>query len=330
MEKKDKLSVSAPVDGVAPPPDCHLFLVNSDIDDDCFNALVSLVTKCSQKKNKAILSLTTNGGQANSAYRISRLFQDCFIKFDLFIPSFCKSAGTLVATGADKLLFTPTGEIGPLDVQLLKRDELLGERKSGLLNKSAFDFLNERAFSLFEHILFELKTRSGGYIRFKSAAEIASKISSNVMSEAFKGFDLESIAEDYRDLLVAEKYAEKLNGKYKNVLHGGIQRLVREYPSHDFVIDHVEAKQLFRRVEFPPPWVMGLLSKRPDEFLNTRGGDSRIIEILTDPTENPPKEQESSPPESDVSQEKDGENHAPRKKNGTESVRAGNSQAANR
>jgi ClpP class serine protease len=42
------------------------------------------------------------------------------------VSGYCKSAGTLIALGANELAFGEHGELGPLDVQIAKRDEVLG------------------------------------------------------------------------------------------------------------------------------------------------------------------------------------------------------------
>ncbi len=44
-------------------------------------------------------------------------------KFYLFVNGMCKSAGTLIAIGADVYLLTERAEFGPIDTQIRKPDE---------------------------------------------------------------------------------------------------------------------------------------------------------------------------------------------------------------
>ena len=46
------------------------------------------------------------------------------MKTAYFIPRRCKSAGTLLLIGATSLIISDRGELGPLDVQLSKPDEI--------------------------------------------------------------------------------------------------------------------------------------------------------------------------------------------------------------
>lgn len=71
------------------------------------------------KKNKTaksvVLILTTLGGSADAAYQMVRSLQNHYQdgKFTLFVPSLCKSAGTLIALGASSIVMLDMAELGP-------------------------------------------------------------------------------------------------------------------------------------------------------------------------------------------------------------------------
>ena len=69
--------------------------------------------------------------------------------FFLYVSGFCKSAGTLVALGAHELTMSDHGELGPLDVQLLKKDEIW-ETQSGLTAMDTLSAYKLQAFEPFE------------------------------------------------------------------------------------------------------------------------------------------------------------------------------------
>lgn len=77
------------------------------------------------KQGRVLLYLTTFGGSANAAYRIARRLQRDYKTVAVIVNSFCKSAGTLLCLGAHELILSVDGELGPLDVQMLKPGEIL-------------------------------------------------------------------------------------------------------------------------------------------------------------------------------------------------------------
>lgn len=57
------------------------------------------------------------------------------------------------------------------------------------------------------------------------------------------------LAEVERSLRIANKYGERL--KTRNLREGALEELIVAYPSHGFVIDRDEARQIFKRVGLP-------------------------------------------------------------------------------
>ncbi len=126
-----------------------------------------------ERRNKRVaLVLSTYGGDADAAYAVARSLQACYEHFTVYVFGQCKSAGTILVLGADEIVMSRWGELGPLDIQLLKEDEL-GLRTSGLDIFDALDALREYAFKLFEYCFLEIKSRSAGTITTRTAAEIA-------------------------------------------------------------------------------------------------------------------------------------------------------------
>jgi len=232
--------------------DADVYLYNAPIEADGFSALAEAVAQrgtVSERPN-CLLILVTYGGLANSAYQIARLLEKTYTKFIVFTPSVCKSAGTIVTLGAHELLMDVFSELGPLDVQLLARDEI-GDRKSGLLSRSSFEALAQESFELFSHHMLNIKLASGGLVSFKFAAEIASRMSSELMAPIFGQLNPHVIGSDYRDLQVAANYGERLAAVSGNPKPHAVAHLVSNYPSHDFIIDREEASELFRNVSEP-------------------------------------------------------------------------------
>jgi hypothetical protein len=208
------------------------------------------------KQNKsqlnAILLLTTFGGDADVAYRIARCFQKAYSEgvFTIFVSGVCKSAGTLVTIGASELVMTDCAELGPLDVQLGKPDEL-GEYISGLTPVHALDFLKERTFELFEHSFLSLLGKSGYQITTKTAAEIATKLTDGVFHPVYAQLDPLKLGEYHRNMKIAAEYGKRLLATGNLKSEDSLIKLTHGYPSHGFVIDKQEAEELYNKIRQP-------------------------------------------------------------------------------
>lgn len=245
------------VETVAGEYDAEIYVYSAPIDHKGYSKLVGCYNP--HGRQNALLILTTNGGLANSAYKIARFFQTQYESFQVVIPSVCKSAGTLLACGAHRLVMTPFSELGPLDVQLYARDEI-GARKSGLLNHSAFEALKSEAFELYEHFMLSIKHRSGDNISFPLASDVAAEMAARMMSPIFEQVSPDALGSDYRDLQVAVEYGERLGNFAGNIKPWQIDYLTNHYPSHDFIIDKWEAMDLFENVDGPSPALWDLIS----------------------------------------------------------------------
>jgi hypothetical protein len=259
-------------------------LARGPVDSKLFTAFVEAVYSDSAQLNKkGVVLLTTNGGDANFAYKIGKLLQSRYEDLSICVPAHCKSAGTLITCSANSIIMLPLSELGPLDVQILKRDEIF-ERRSGLITNYALEELKKHSFELFEHFMLNIKGR-GASISFKMASEIAARVTADIMDDVYADINIESLGEDARNLSIASEYSERLNKKFNNLLPTGIEDLVHGYVSHDFVIDADEATTLFRRVEKPTATISRLLTTNAPEIWNS-GRSGVVVKFLTNPHAN--------------------------------------------
>lgn len=226
-----------------------VILYNGALDRPCDSHFIDLCRKANRRTN-AFLFLCTNGGEANVAYRIARCLQKKYDKLTIFICGSCKSAGTLLAVGAHEIVMSDHGEIGPLDVQVGKKDELW-ETDSGLTVLSAIETLEERAFSLFETGFLDLKMRSRGRITLKTATELAGTLAIGVVSPIVAQIDPMHVGEVSRAMKIGLEYGARLADHSKNPNENTLDMLTNRYPSHAFVIDRQEAQSLFNNVREP-------------------------------------------------------------------------------
>ena len=211
-----------------------------------------LVLRCNDapQNPNAFLILNTFGGHANQAFRVARALQRRYRdgKFIVFVRRYCKSAGTLLLLGADEIVMSAQAELGPLDVQLGKPDEL-GEVTSGLTPTQALATLREETYTHFESSFMKLRFKSGLQVSTKSAAEIASQMAIGLFTPVYEQIDPMRLGEIDRHNRIAIGYGQRL--AKGNLKEDTLARLVATYPSHDFVIDRREARELFHQVRPP-------------------------------------------------------------------------------
>ena len=230
--------------------DTDVIFFNAPVDDYGFGHLIDLCENRNEFSSNAMLILLTYGGSAELAYKMARFFQDNYDNFSVVIPRHCKSAGTILVIGAHDIIMSPHGELGPLDVQVLKEDEFL-ERRSGATVVSALEMLKEKSFEMFDWFMINVKARSGGAITFRTSADISTSLVTGLLKEISGKIDPNYLGDMNRDMRIAFEYGKRLAKIGGNIEDDRIHRLVYEYPSHEFVIDRREASELFHRVRGP-------------------------------------------------------------------------------
>jgi hypothetical protein len=208
----------------------------------------SLVKLIEEKKNgeDCILFLTTLGGNPDVAYKISRFLQHKYDNVVVAVAGLCKSAGTLLAIGANEVIFSPYGELGPLDIQLSKVDQI-ARMESGLNISEAFYSLEQRARETYSNLIEQIIGSSGGVVSFQTASHAATEIVGALYGPIFSRIDPEEVGSRSRAMRIGADYAERLNTKFQNLKERAIERLSESYSSHAFVIDFQEAEALFHR-----------------------------------------------------------------------------------
>lgn len=236
------------ISNVARKRDCDVLFYNGDLERPHDDKVIEEVLNREPRRKNVILVLCTYGGDPNAAYRIAKCLQSHYKKFTVAVAGFCKSAGTLIVCGANSLILLENAELGPLDIQLRKSDEL-EEFSSGLTPTQAITTLGTRSIATFTQAFLEMKREL--LLTTKTAAEIASKLAVGLYQPIMEQLDPMRIGEMDRAVSIVSAYGERLMRKGKNVKDGALSRLVVGYPSHSFVIDREEAKELFKVVEDP-------------------------------------------------------------------------------
>lgn len=151
----------------------------------------------------------------------------------------------MIAICANELAIGDLGELGPLDLQVTKPDDVM-ERGSGLDYMQGLQVAlmhAHQAFGLF------MEVRRGGIrLPTKQAGELATNMAIGMVAPLYAQIDPNRIGEMQRAIQIAKEYGERLDVYSKNLKQGALEQMVADYPAHGFVIDRKEAKTLFNRV----------------------------------------------------------------------------------
>lgn len=255
--------------------DTNVIVYVGPIDRSGYDLFCDAIPKKADRKKKLLLVLCTFGGNPNAGYRIARAAIHNYgsENFSVLIPAECKSAGTLVCIGAKRLIMLNKGELGPLDVQMQKKDEIF-EQSSGLDIIRGVAYLQQEALSSFNQYLIDINSNGG--LSTKLASEISSKLVIGLYEPMFAQVDPMRLGEMSAALQIAFEYGNRLNAKSNVLKNAALQRLINSYPAHGFVIDRSEAREIFERVDAPSEIEIEL-GRAVDTFLWKKGRETKAV-----------------------------------------------------
>ena len=260
--------------------DCDLLIHAGGISFGQEAHYIDIFEKQTQRAEHVILWLTSPGGDPDTAYQIARLLQKRYLKVTVFINGWCKSSGTLICLGANELIMDDLGQLGPLDIQILNREEF-GERLSGLNPIEALKSISAQSLELLKQQF--LNVRFGGGLSTKQALEVATNLTGQLMSPITAQLDIMKYGEFTRSMRIAVEYGQRLEKSCRgtNLKPDAINLLTTGYPSHGFVIDLDEAREsLFNDVNEPSE-NLKLIAKTLQPYVDTwaRGANNSAMII---------------------------------------------------
>ncbi|MBX8488332.1 hypothetical protein K5D44_03575 [Pseudomonas cichorii] len=241
----------------------------------------SIFEKQAMRSNKVTLWLTSPGGDPDTAYQISRLLQKRYHHVAIFINGWCKSSGTLICLGASELIMDDLGQLGPLDIQILNREEF-GERLSGLNPIEALKSISLQSLDLLKQQF--LNVRFGGGLSTKQALEVATNLTGQLMSPITAQLDIMKYGEFTRSMRIAVEYGNRLakSCRVSNLKPDTINLLTTGYPSHGFVIDREEAKDTLFNDVSEPSENLRIIAQNLQHYVDTWAGGANNSAMIID------------------------------------------------
>jgi hypothetical protein len=94
------------------------------LEDDDADMLEDVLANTSLDEKDLVPIINSPGGDALAAERIVNVCRSFSRKgFSVIVPKMAKSAATMICLGADEILMNKTSELGPIDPQILIRDD---------------------------------------------------------------------------------------------------------------------------------------------------------------------------------------------------------------
>lgn len=189
--------------------------------------------------------LDTEGGVLDSAFKIILYLSRYANQINVYIPRRAKSAGTLIALGADCLYMSPFSELGPLDTQILDPRNPT-KSISALDCYLSVDYVRQFGYQVLHGTLQELVRETSGQVPLVDLIDTASQFTLGAVGPMLQSIKTLDFGAWGRSLKIGERYAEvllKAKNDEDSRANGIARRLVYQYTHHPYPIDYKEAKE---------------------------------------------------------------------------------------
>ena len=190
------------------------------------------------------------GGDIHAAYQLISYLRFRTKKLIACVPRYARSAATLLCVGADVIVLHELSALGPLDAQIFEgtTDGGTPRYNSALHAFKSLERLRDFSLETFGAAAGRLQAagifnRTDDTVRYAmefvrvTAAPLFDKIPSERLGDYSQAL---AIGEEYGGRLLGRKTPPLPEEKQKKIL----RRLVHEYPSHEYVIDIRELRNL--------------------------------------------------------------------------------------
>ena len=198
------------------------------------------------------LVIQSGGGDIHAAYQIVELLRFHTKKFYACVPFFAKSAATLLCIGADVIFLDELAQLGPLDTQIEEKGKSGQKEYVSALNPfKAVEQMQNLALETLDLAMKMIISRTKMDIDdcFKHGIEFVKVTTGPLISQ----LNPEKLGTYSRALSIGEEYGKRLLRRFSSLdekEHAKmITNLVHGYPSHEYIIDYLELKELGFKVE---------------------------------------------------------------------------------
>ena len=173
------------------------------------------------KIERLFLLIQSPGGGVISSFKVAKLIRENVKEVVSFIIHFAMSGGILIVLASNKIVMGPISHVSPIDIQMKYKEDFI----------SSNDII--RAFRGVSALFEKIPEENAPY----SWKVLAEKLDPIMIQEAM---NVNELAKTYALKLLTHEYSS-----LKNRAEEIVRRLVEGYPTHDYVIDYKELKEIF-------------------------------------------------------------------------------------
>lgn len=209
-----------------------------------------------KKQSEVDIVFNSPGGQPADAYRMIKAFRSKFNTVNVIVPFWAKSAATLLALGATRIVMHEFGEFGPIDMQIKKDDDSasFGSWASALSVQSSLEQIEQRSQQRMLETFIKYRSGSKDMVKIgrKQLAEMLLEYSSKFYAPLLEKIDTMEIGVMARYLNIGRMYAMRILTQYTQTPVTErlelLNYLVYECPDHGFVVDETLLKRYLPHV----------------------------------------------------------------------------------
>lgn len=230
IEKERKSKVIAYVTGDRPGMET---VIGADTPDIFLEHL-----DCIGKVKKISLIIYTCGGDTLAAWNIVNLFREFCDELEIIIPNKCRSAGTLMSLGANRIIMTKQATLGPIDPSITRA---VSPTIPGTNPQQKLPISVESVKGYFSLLKEEFGVKNDAAL---SAAYTK-------LTEYIHPLLLGDVYRTQKQIQMLAKKLLRMSYRKRGIIRSIVSFLCSDSGSHDYTINRTEAKKMGLHVESP-------------------------------------------------------------------------------
>ena len=193
------------------------------------------------------LVIDSHGGNIHAAYQVIELLRLHARRVHACVPFYAKSAATLLCLGAEEIVVDDLAQLGPLDTQIYEEKKGgKGEFTSALNPFKTLEQLQTFSLETLDIATKTIIVRSG--MDLDECLKHAIEFVRSTTGSLFTQLNPEKFGEYSRALAVGTEYGSRLLRRFTSWDDEKrmeiLEKLVHGYPSHEYIIDYHELKEM--------------------------------------------------------------------------------------
>ncbi len=197
---------------------------------------------------KLDLLIQSSGGDIHAAYQLLSFLRSRSEHLSACVPRYARSAATLLCIGADEIVLDDLAALGPLDAQVYEgMDEQRRARYASALSASkTVDLVRDTSLEALRAaaaMLYDSGIAAGVNELMKFAVDFLRATTAPM----FEKIEVTRMSEYLQALAIGEEYGNRVlrsAGMSDDERQRIVTKLVYGYPSHEYIIDHYELRDL--------------------------------------------------------------------------------------